>query len=173
LPATKAARQTVGLIYAESATLEVGGGENFGEKVAIGQTAWNRTAYATIHPSPPCFNGSFGNGSLWSAVTAPGQFASYQSPRWNDVMTGDDLKPLPALDASLRGFSRRFHFNQSVDAVLDVVQGLGVVPELSDGKPVAFWRADLGTDPKNPRYEFRGTLGAHHFFVFAPGQECQ
>lgn len=96
-PTSKQYRQLVGIIFAESSTPSHGGGEFHDEKVAIGQTIGNRTFYATMAPPPPynnCANGGFGSGTVWSAISAPGQFEAYSGgngARWKLVMSGDDL----------------------------------------------------------------------------------
>jgi len=170
---SKPRRQLVGMIYAESSTPNAGGGEFHEEKVGIGQTIGNRTFYATMTPPPPatsCYNSEYGNGTVWSALSSSGQFQAFGGSRWNEVMNGDDLKQPAALNQSMRRISDRQHFNLSVEAVREVDIGLGLVPELLDAKPIAFQQS---AQAGSPRWQLSGKLGAHHFFSFAPGRECQ
>src|SRR5579859_6741661 len=63
-PASKAARQLVGAVYAESSTPATGG--EFGnEKIAIAETFIDEAYFAAYYPK---YNKTFGDGTLWSAI---------------------------------------------------------------------------------------------------------
>jgi RHS repeat-associated protein len=180
IPTTKPRRQLAGIIFAESSSV-FSGGENADEKLAIGQTIGNRTHYATLRQAAPtqrnpnrtvaCANSDFGDGTVFSAIRAPNQFAAYRAPRWNKVMQGDDLKPRAALTSSLTSFGERMHFNFSVLAAEQVVLGLAPTPGLSE-PPIAF-RSDSRVPGSPDRWQYMDQLGSHYFFSFIAGRECR
>ena len=177
LPSEKTRRQLVGLIYGESGTTEWGG-ENSEEKSAIGATVINRAYYATLAPASghgTCYNQpGFGSGTIWSAITAPGEFLAYGGGMWNEVMIGDDMKSSQQLDADIRRMSKRLHLINSVSAANSLPSSPQLV-ELSGlgaDAPISFNQA-TNSPPNAARMEKIGRQGRHTFYGFRTGRECQ
>ena len=91
LPSDLRAQLLVGVIFAESSTKFVGG-ENPGEKVAIGAAFVNCAYYAGVAKvgKQKCYNDSFGDGTLLGAIQSSS--LAYNAPMWKKVMNGSRLK---------------------------------------------------------------------------------
>lgn len=179
-PASKEQRQLAGLIYAESSSKNVGGGEFQDEKIAIGYTVENRAYYGKIKKAMvngqmrTCYNQAFGAGDVWSAIsyTNPKQFEAYNGPQWRKVMVGDDLQPYKVLDNQMYDRDDRIHFNMSLIAarLIDPSQALFSFSSFNNSVPVGFNKA-----PKTPpsgRMNKIGSISVHSFYGFITGREC-
>jgi hypothetical protein len=160
-----------GVIFAESASKFYGGGENAGEKEAIGKTFVNAAHYAatTEQDGKKCWNSSFGDGTILAAIQKLA--LAYNTATWNRVMNGSSLKPAAEL-AKLQPDDAE-HLRLSVEAAntLSPLIGPKAVNALAMKNPVAFNRA--GDSPPSARMEKIGHLGAHTFYGFKQGRECQ
>ena len=168
---TDAKRQLLaGALFAESSTKFYGGGEDAGEKTAIAQAIINMAFYAgqSKMGGKKCYNESFGDGSVLSAIKRA--IVAYGKDRWNLVMSGDKLKSKADLEKVLNKFDVE-HLKGCVEAV----NALSSAVPISNGTfgriPLQFNQA---TDsPPSPRTEKIGKAGAHTFYAFIVGRECQ
>jgi hypothetical protein len=185
LPETLERQLLVGVIYAESGSKAYSGEENADEKLAIGWTFVNRAYYAQFKPvdgKHKCYNESFGDGTLVSAVKTGS--AAYNpvdkdnkkvdNAPWYDIMNGNRLKSLEDLAKSLEEPAKLEHFKLSVEAANKIdpyVKKPRALPKLGERIPVAFNQA-TNQPPSPQRMERIGKLGVHTFYGFKPGREC-
>jgi hypothetical protein len=161
----------VGLIFAESASKHVGGGENAEEKKAIGLTVLNAAYYGRMKSlaGKKCYNDSFGDGTLLSAIKT--MAVAYNQPAWNKVMAGNTLKAAAELEKLDPDTAK--HLELSIEAAETVASAMpprGVIG-LTNRAPVGF---NQGADsPPSKRMERLGRLGAHTFYGFKKDRECQ
>jgi RHS repeat-associated protein len=178
LPTSKDGQLLVGLIFAESSSRNYGGGENEDEKDEMGLTVLNRTYYSRLKGPHGYWNGFLGNGSVLSALQAPGQFGAYNSDRWKLVMNGDSLKPKAQLDKlqvfekdHLRLSIEAANFCTAGDAPLPTTLATLGDPPVPGQPPVAFNKAN--DQPPSKRMVKFGRAGSHTFYTFRPGREAE
>lgn len=162
----------MGAVFAESSTRWYGG-EDRDEKEAILWSILNMSHYAVHKPANKtrCYNQSFGNGSVLSAIQHA--IVAYGSPRWNTIMDGNSLKSEETLASKLTGDDR-----EHLRLVAEVVVAAGPTPQLpkalatlGDRVPVQFNQA-TNSPPSRDRQEKIGKLGRHTFYAFKEGRTC-
>jgi hypothetical protein len=185
LPETLERQLLVGVIYAESGSKAYSGEENADEKLAIGWTFVNRAYYAQFKPvdgKHRCYNESFGDGTLVSAVkTGSAAYNPVDKDNkkvdyapWYDIMNGNRLKSLEELAESLQEPAKLEHFKLSVEAANKIdpyVNKPRALPKLGNRIPVAFNQA-VDKPPSPQRMERIGKLSVHTFYGFKAGREC-
>lgn len=173
LPTNLDEQLLVGLIFAESTA---GDKTSEDEKISIGLTILNRTYYAVPKDGKRSNNRDFGDGSVFGAVKAKGQFLGYNSKRWNLVMTGNKLKTSAELEKFRSG--ERTHLIRclaaarfSNDGSAPIPTGLAGIGDPSGQFPIAFNQAQ--NSPPGPRMFKFLRAGSHTFYTFKPGREWQ
>ncbi len=174
LPDDPTVELLVAVLYAESSSRSWGGCENADEKEAIGWTFVNIAHFASHIPEGKkrCYNSDMGVGTLLSAIKS--KSLAYNSALWKQIMDGDALKPLAALSKTLQP-SQQAHLELCVDAAVAIgshPEGPHPLTTLGDRAPIEFNKAR--NSPGNPRrLERIGGLGAHSFYGFIAGRECE
>ena len=171
LPTDAAKQILVGAIFAESSTKFSGGGEDAGEKTAIVQAIINLSYYAgqSKMNGKKCYNSSFGDGTILGAVKK--SIHAYGQTRWNLVMVNDKLKTKAILEKVLDQFDVA-HLKNCVETVNKHSSAAAPVSNDTFGRnPLQFNQAKNA--PPSPRTEKVGKVGAHTFYAFITGRECQ
>lgn len=170
LPTDAQKQILVGALFAESSTKFYGGGEDGGEKTAIAQAITNMAFYAAQGKmnGKKCYNSSYGDGTLLSAVKRA--IVAYDKKQWNLVMSADRLKSKADLEKVLDQFGI-----EHLKGCVETVNALSSVIPMSNSTfgriPLQFNQAS--NSPPSPRTEKIGKAGAHTFYAFKSGRECQ
>ena len=171
LPTDAAKQILVGAIFAESSTKFSGGGEDAGEKTAIVQAIINLAYYAgqSKMNGKKCYNSSFGDGTILGAVKK--SIHAYGQTRWNLVMVNDTLKTKKILEKVLDQFDVAHLKNCAETVNLWSSATAPVSNDTLGGIPLQFNQA--ANSPPSPRMKKIGKAGAHTFYAFIAGRECQ
>lgn len=170
LPTDVKSQLLVGALFAESSTKFYGGGENPAEKTAIAQAIVNMAFYAgqSKMSGKKCYNSSYGDGTILSAVKRA--IVAYGKDRWNLVMASDKLKSKADLEKVLNSFDVE-HLKGCVEAVNALSSSVPITNGSFGRIPLQFNQAK--DSPPSTRTEKIGKEGAHTFYAFIDGRECQ
>lgn len=154
----------VGMVFAEAS------GPVADEIEAIVSCLVNCAHYATYQETgKKCYNDSFGDGTILSAIKNCS--LAYGSAQWKRVMKGDVLKAKTDLEGSL--------IPSEVSKLKACCEGVSVVcagsvpysDPASKRNLIQFNQA--ADSPPSKRQEKVGKYGAHTFYAFKNGRECQ
>lgn len=154
----------VGMVFAEAS------GPIADEIEAIVSCLVNCAHYATYQESAKkCYNDSFGDGTILAAIKKCS--LAYGSAQWKRVMNGDVLKAKTDLEGSLIP-SEVSKLKACCDGVAMV--SAGSVPYSDSASKRNLIQFNQATDsPPSKRQEKVAKYGAHTFYAFKKGRECQ
>jgi hypothetical protein len=168
LPTDPNQQLIAGAIFAESTA---GAQENDDEKRCIGLCIVNMAYYAVLtqDSGQACYNSSFGDGSISSAIKK--NILGYGSAQWKKVMNSDVMKSKDDLSNTL--IPREVtHLKGSVDASAVVIAATPPASDSLSGRiPVQFNQA--ADKPPSSRQEKIARYASETFYAFKAGRECQ
>lgn len=172
LPTDARSQLLVGALFAESSTRNYGGGENPAEKTAIAQAIINMAFYAAQRTmnGTRCYNDSFGDGTILGAIRRA--IVAYGQTRWNLVMSANQLKSKAELERVLTPDDVE-HLRGCVVAVNQIGNAAAPLSNNVFGRRIPLQFNQAANSPPSPRTERIGREGAHTFYAFKIGRECQ
>ncbi|MGJ5065223.1 hypothetical protein [Bradyrhizobium oligotrophicum] len=168
LPTDPNQQLIAGAIFSESTA---GANANADEKRCIGLCIVNMAYYATLtqDSGKPCYNSSFGDGSILSAIKK--NIYGYGSAQWKKVMDADAMKSKDDLEDSLTA-SEVKHLKGSVEASATAIAATAPASDSASGRiPVQFNQA--ANNPPSTREEKIARYASETFYAFKTGRECQ
>jgi len=168
LPTDSNQQLIAGAVFSESTA---GANANDDEKRCIGLCIVNMAYYATLTQDngQPCYNSSFGDGSVLSAIKR--NIYGYGSAQWKKVMDGDAMKSKDDLSNTLTAREVK-HLKGSVEASAIAVASTPPASDTVSGRvPVQFNQAV--NSPPSPREEKIARYASETFYAFKAGRECQ
>ncbi len=171
LPTEPDKQLLTGAIFAESSTKHYGG-EHADEKTCIGMCVVNLAFYARQRKpnGGRCYNNSYGSGTILSAITTA--FVAYNGAMWNKAMAGNALKSKAQLERDLNADEAE-HLRLSIEAAngINILAAPLAYSGFANKRPLQFNQA--ADRPPSPRTERIGRAGAHTFYGFKQGRECE
>lgn len=164
LPTDADQQLLVGMVFAEAS------GPFADEIEAIVSCMVNCANYASYkEPGKKCYNDSFGDGTILSAIKKCSR--AYGSGQWTRVMVGDLLKAKTDLEGSLIP-SEVSKLKACCEGVATV--SAGSVPYSDPASKRCLIQFNQAADsPPSNRQEKVAKYGAHTFYAFKKGRECQ
>lgn len=164
LPSDSDQQALVGLAFAESS------GTALIEITAIIGCLVN-VAYYAAYEDPPkqCYNGSFGDGTILSAIKKSS--LAYGSTQWRRIMNGDVLLSKEKLEQTLIP-SEVSKLKACCEAVADVSKGNTPYQDTTSGRFLVQFNQATNSPPST-RQEKVAKYGVHTFYAFKTGRECQ